>query len=50
MADKYGTRRDLLSEALRASWERFWLCRIRGHHQEKFGSHGTCYRCGKATP
>lgn len=47
MAGKYGYRRDLLTGALSASWERFWLCRIRRQHHEKMGSHGACYRCGK---
>jgi hypothetical protein len=48
MAGKYGTRRDLVSETLSEVWERFWLCRVQRNHQEKFGSHGACYRCGKA--
>lgn len=48
MAKKYGTRRDLLKETLSGAWETFWHCRVRRHHQEKFGSHGRCYRCGKA--
>jgi hypothetical protein len=45
MARKYGTAGDMVKLALSARRERFWLCRIRGQHQEKFGSHGACYRC-----
>lgn len=48
MAGKYGSRRDLVSEALSGSWERFWLCRVQGKHQEKFATRGRCYRCGRA--
>jgi hypothetical protein len=48
MARKYGTLRDLVSVTLSDHWERFWLCTVRRQHQEKFGSHGACYRCAKA--
>lgn len=48
MAKKYGTRRDLVAVALSDAWEQFWLCRVQGKHHEKFGSHGRCYRCGRA--
>jgi hypothetical protein len=48
IAGKYGYRRNLVSGALSAFWERFWLCLVHGKHHEKFDSHGACYRCGKA--
>jgi hypothetical protein len=47
MARKYGAAGDLVKETLSGSWERFWLCRVRRDHQEKFASYGACYRCGK---
>lgn len=45
IASKYGVRRDFLLAVPGAVWERFWLCRVHGQHQEKFGSLGRCYRC-----
>lgn len=48
IATKYGYRRDVVSGALSLFWERFWLCLVHGDHLEKMGSHGACYRCGKA--
>jgi hypothetical protein len=47
MARKYGYTGDLVRQALEGRWERFWLCRVRGQHRERLGSHGACYRCGK---
>jgi rubrerythrin len=48
MAHQHGTPyRDLLQQTLSASWERFWQCRVLGHHQEKFSSPGACYKCGR---
>jgi len=48
MAARFGTRREFFLLPLEAAWETFWLCQVRGKHQEKMGSHGRCYRCGKA--
>lgn len=48
MARKYSGRRELIAGILSGPWERFWLCRVRRQHQEKFGSRGACYRCQKA--
>lgn len=48
MARRYGYTSDLIREALQAPWDRFWLCRVRRKHQEKFATRGRCYRCGKA--
>lgn len=51
IARRFGTRRDAardVLEALSDSWEKIWLCRVRGQHHEKMASHGACYRCGKA--
>lgn len=47
-AKKYGTRRDLMESAWDGFWERFWHCWVSRQHHEKMGSHGACYRCGKA--
>lgn len=47
MARTYGAAGDLVKETLGGSWERLWRCGVRGHHREKFASHGACYRCGK---
>jgi hypothetical protein len=47
MAKKFGTRGDLLRSEFEMHWKRFWLCRVRRVHQEKFGSDGKCIRCGK---
>lgn len=47
MAKKYGGRRALLTGALSGPGERFWLCRVRRQHREKFASGGLCVRCGK---
>lgn len=48
MAARFGTRREFFLLPLEAAWERFWVCRVHGKHQEKMDSHGACYRCGKA--
>jgi hypothetical protein len=50
MAKKYGGRRQLLAGVFSGPWERSWLCRVRGLHQEKFATRGACYRCGKPFP
>src|SRR4051812_5361226 len=48
MARKHGTVWLEIENALSNAWETFWLCWVRGEHQEKMQSHGCCYRCGKA--
>lgn len=48
MATRYGYHWDLLNQALLGSVRRFLVCRVLGDHQEKFSSHGRCYKCGKA--
>lgn len=47
MAREYGGLREALTGPLSARWERFWLCKVREDHREKFASRGRCYRCGR---
>lgn len=50
MARKYGGLYEALTGPFNSRRDRFWLCRVRGDHQEKFASQGRCYRCAKPTP
>lgn len=36
-----------LSERLHDAWDLFLLCKVKGIHRIKMGSHGRCIRCAK---